>query len=287
MFFNVWDGIAARKPTYWSFPHLIVTISEPDKRIEDIGLLNFHPSICETDMNTPRPTNSLQKIPERLVQQSPLGWAAALLAIVAMTSSGCSDSNTTTEFVTQPKMLAAEVSPTDSPISSPVTTRPIDQLPAAVQQEEASGLIGKAGKLLNGAKQVTGQQAAETGQWLKGAWDGASNSTGSAVDGSLDWANETYKSLKDQGLTTASSTGEWLSEDWNNMESFRYKVLATSSVPAEDLEDKLNELGKQGWECFSVDDQRMIFKKAPESYLRRLPFKDILRLAPLLNQMKQ
>ena len=28
----------------------------------------------------------------------------------------------------------------------------------------------------------------------------------------------------------------------------------------------------------------MIFKKAAESYLRRLPFKDILRLAPLLKQ---
>ena len=75
-----------------------------------------------------------------------------------------------------------------------------------------------------------------------------------------------------------------MSDDWKNMESWQYKVLATDSVPAEQLEKKLNELGRQGWDCFSVDDRRMIFKKRSESYLRRLPFKDILRLAPLLKQ---
>ena len=167
---------------------------------------------------------------------------------------------------------------------------PSDQSPASAteQQEnsEASGLLGRAGELLSGAKQVTGQQAAETGQWLKGAWDGATDSTSGAVDGSLDWANETFKSLKEQGLTTASSTGQWLSEDWQKMESFQYKVLPTDSVPADELENKLNELGSLGWECFSIDDERMVFKKASDSYLKRLPFKDVLRLAPLLNQGK-
>lgn len=221
-------------------------------------------------------------------------WSAGILA--ALLLFGCSDSGTVAESDKSQSNAATELSNAAEPGATPVmlntetelTEQNVEQtgkLPAAPQQE-SSGLMDKAGKLLNGAKQASGQGVAETGKWLKGTWDGATDTTGNAVEGSLDWANQTFKTLKDQGLTTASSTGQWLSEDWQNMESWQYKVLATSSVPAEQLEDKLNELGKQGWECFSIDDQRMIFKKASESYLRRLPFKDILRLAPLLNQGK-
>ncbi len=205
---------------------------------------------------------------------------------------GCSDTSIVNEFDTGPSSVASQESHVSdlgpTPVAFVAAAKQIQEsgdLPEPVQQEP-SGLMGQASKLLSGAKEVGGQQVAETGKWLKGTWDGATDTTGSAVEGSLGWANQTFKSLKDQGLTTASSTGQWLSEDWQNMESWQYKVLAADSVPAVELEDKLNELGKQGWECFSIDDQRMIFKKASESYLRRLPFKDILRLAPLLNQGK-
>ena len=213
----------------------------------------------------------------------------AASAIVALTHSGCSESDSLTNANNEvPANVATAYNQASSQTSSTKAIPPTEQLPAAQeQQSDAPGLLERAGKLLNDAKQVTGDQASGTGQWLKGALEGANESTGSAVDGSLDWANQTFKSLKDQGLTTASSTGEWLSEDWQNMESWQYKVLPASSVPAEELEAKLNELGKEGWECFSVDDQKLIFKRAPESYLKRLPFKDILRLAPLLKQMNQ
>ena len=218
------------------------------------------------------------------------GWAATVLAIAALTGSGCSDSGPLADSNAEGLAAAtASCSAVGSQTLLPTAIEPSDQSPQTSQQEssESPGLMDQAGQLLSGAKQITGQQAADTGEWLKGAWDGASDSTGSAVDGSLDWANETFKSLKDQGLTTASSTGQWLSEDWQNMESWQYKVLPAGTVPADELEAKLNELGKQGWECFSVDDQKLIFKRASESYLRRLPFKDVLRLAPLLNQLKQ
>ena len=208
--------------------------------------------------------------------------SAMVFAVVAC--SGCSDGTVTNDFANESALSESEVAGEPSPTPTTLTQQS-DELPAAAQQE-SSGLMDKASKLLSGAKQVSGKQVEKTGEWIKGAWDGASDSTGNAVEGSLDWANQTFKTLKDQGLTTASSTGQWLNEDWQNMESWQYKVVAVNSVPAEQLEAKLNELGKQGWECFSIDDQRMIFKKASESYLRRLPFKDILRLAPLLNQAK-
>jgi len=205
-----------------------------------------------------------------------------VFAVVAC--SGCSDGTVTSDFANESALSESEVAGEPSPTPTTLTQQS-DELPAAAQQE-SSRLMDKASKLLSGAKQVSGKQVEKTGEWIKGAWDGASDSTGNAVEGSLDWANQTFKTLKDQGLTTASSTGQWLNEDWQNMESWQYKVVAVNSVPAEQLEAKLNELGKQGWECFSIDDQQMIFKKASESYLRRLPFKDILRLAPLLNQTK-
>ena len=211
-------------------------------------------------------------------------WSMGILA--AVICSGCGDVGTGKE----PVVLNSNVV-TESAGSAPQTgtasaaiAEQTSELTAPTTQEKSHGIMGKAGRLLDGVKDASGQQVAETGQWLKGAWDGASDTADNAVEGSLDWANQTFKTLKDQGLTTASSTGQWLSDDWKNMESWQYKVLATDSVPAEQLEKKLNELGRQGWDCFSVDERRMIFKKRSESYLRRLPFKDILRLAPLLKQ---
>ena len=211
-----------------------------------------------------------------------LSVTVCAVGVVAAICCGCSDGPS--KYATEVEFFETEVAEQSGPTPTALTQQS-GQLPEAAQQE-SPGPMDRAGKLLSGAKQAGGKQVEKTGEWIKGAWDGASDTTGNAVEGSLDWANQTFKTLKDQGLTTASSTGQWLSEDWQNMESWKYKVLATNSIPAEQLEAKLNELGKQGWECFSVDDQRMIFKKASESYLRRLPFKDILRLAPLLNQGK-
>jgi len=207
-----------------------------------------------------------------------------MVIIAFATCCGCNDGSVASESAIGYELPATQSG--KQAVQTPTSlTQQSGELPEVVQQE-SSGLMNQAGKLLSGATQASGKQVEKTGEWIKGAWDGASSSTGSAVDGSLDWANQTFKTLKDQGLTTASSTGQWLSEDWQNMESWQYKVLAANSIPTDQLETKLNELGQQGWECFSIDDQRIIFKKASESYLRRLPFKDILRLAPLLNQGK-
>ena len=210
----------------------------------------------------------------------------SVVVIVAATCCGCSEGTVTSESATESELSETEVASQLEPTPTALIQQSQQSSELPVAKQESSGLMDKAGKLLSGAKQASGKQVEKTGEWIKGAWDGASDSTGNAVEGSLDWANQTFKTLKDQGLTTASSTGQWLNEDWQNMESWQYKVVAANTVPAEQLEAKLNELGKQGWECFSIDDQRMIFKKASESYLRRLPFKDILRLAPLLNQGK-
>lgn len=148
-----------------------------------------------------------------------------------------------------------------------------------------SSLMGKAKNFMKKAQSAGSNSVQSATGWVQDQMGNAQNRTNDAMD----WANETFQSLKAQGLTSAESTSDWLISDWKNMESWEYEVVSMGDATgSETLKSKLNELGKQGWECFhvSVDGKTMMFKRARESYLRRLPFKDLLRLAPLLNQGK-
>ncbi|MEL7500274.1 MAG: hypothetical protein AAFN77_21945 [Planctomycetota bacterium] len=149
--------------------------------------------------------------------------------------------------------------------------------------EPPSNLLGKASDLFQKATKSSSDSAQAAGGWIQDKLNGATESSGDAVA----WANQTFESLKAKGLTTASDTSEWLTTDWNNMESWEYKIISSASMDNAELESKLNELGAQGWECFDVTGDRLMLKKPRESYLRRLPFKDLLRLAPLMNMEKK
>lgn len=154
------------------------------------------------------------------------------------------------------------------------------QEPSVTQQ--ASDLLGKA--KTTGSKTVRGAR-----KWAQDTFNGAAGATGQTAEDSLKWANETFESLKSQGLTTADSTSEWLNQDWNNIDSWQYKVVSIGPVSDEVMTDKLNELGKSGWECFHTEigpSTRMFFKKPNTSYLRHMPFSDMIKLAPLLNQAR-
>ena len=129
------------------------------------------------------------------------------------------------------------------------------------------------------------------GDRMKDVADGGSNaaeSASEAANDTMEWANSTYKYLKDQGLTTANSASQWLADDYQNMGAWQYKV-ATFSVDGEDIEKRLNELGRVGWECFDVDPAMgnsgkvYYFKRRARSYLRNVPLRDLLKLAPLMS----
>jgi hypothetical protein len=152
--------------------------------------------------------------------------------------------------------------------------------------EPELGVLGKAGSLL---KQATAQGSATANgasKWVQDKLGSAADAGGRTAEDTMNWANETFEMLKAKGLTTASNTTQWLSEDWSNMESWEYKVV-TLGAADEGLTKALNDFGKQGWECFETESKpggtRFFFKRPTFSYLRHLPFRDVIKLAPLMN----
>ncbi len=168
-----------------------------------------------------------------------------------------------------------------SPESNQSTSGQEQQAESA--ETNPKGVLDAAADLLGKAKSSGGN----AGNWVKDRLGEAANAGGSTAQETLDWANQTYQSLKQQGLTTASSTSEWVSEDWNKMGAWEYKVIQLGSEP-ERVEKTLNELGLERWECFHIaaaegSGQTFYFKKPARSYLKNIPFKDMIRLVPLLD----
>ena len=215
---------------------------------------------------------------------------AVLIGCGTMLDSGCADSN-----AAKPPTPPAEK---ESPAANSNVTTINNAPPAPVEnddpqegqeetkQEPESGVLGTAGKLLEQAKSKSGSTAAGASKWVQDKLSGAAEAGNDTVDDTWEWANDTYDSLKSQGLTTAKSTSEWLGQDWNNMESWEYKVVTLGGTDDE-LAGELNALGKQGWECFHTEAKtpgiRFYLKKPTFSYLRQLPFKDVIKLVPLMN----
>ena len=154
-----------------------------------------------------------------------------------------------------------------------------------------SSAAQKAGDLLKQAKDTTGETAIDAKDWMQEKISGAAGATSDAAGDTLKWATDTFESLKSQGLTTASDTSEWLSQDWKNMESWEYTIASFAQGNDEEKSEKLNALGKHGWECYHVGTvgatEKFYMKKRKESFLRHLPFKDFIKLVPLIQQAKR
>ena len=155
-------------------------------------------------------------------------------------------------------------------------------------EEEDASILARAAKIIDQAKESGSSQAEVASEWLSARMQDVSESTSQAADSTGEWATETFQYLKEQGMTTAGSTHEWLAEDIQNMGAWHYKVVVLDlNQPTAETEQALNDLGKERWECFHVlassDGQTtMFFKKGRRSYLKSIPFKDVMRLLPLL-----
>lgn len=224
--------------------------------------------------------------------QNHLQWTMLLPALaIAVFAGGCSGE--------QPpiKGPVSKSSASTTQESAKIQTAPANALPAATTPQAppaTSSLLDKTKKFFGDAAEKGALQAPDAksmvGELIGGLRQSTQQTAGDSMTvtgDAMEWANETFQSLKDQGVTSASNTSDWLSEDWSNMESWEYKIEPLdSSTDVAALEKQLNELGKRGWDCFHIDSTKMLFKKPRQSYLKRLPFKDLLRLAPLLNQEK-
>ena len=154
------------------------------------------------------------------------------------------------------------------------------------QEAEEGGIADKMANLVKKAKANTPSY-----DDVKKIINDAGDATGQTADDTMNWVNEMYKSLSDRGLTTAKSAGDWVSEDWNAINAWEYKVVNVESKQIADnpevLSETLNESGKHRWECFHVSDgtsgTTFFMKRQKKSYLKNIPLKDMMKLIPLLD----
>ena len=158
--------------------------------------------------------------------------------------------------------------------------------PSSPAPAEGKGMLESAGDFFKKAKSGTGATAIDAKDWVQKTIGDAATASGESAGDAMGWANDTFESLKESGLTNADNTSQWLSQDWKNMQSWEYKTVRVEATGDDSADDQLNRLGAEGWECFHVDSGTFYFKKPADSYLRHLPFRDVIKLIPLLQQAK-
>ncbi|MEM7351421.1 MAG: hypothetical protein AAF657_11485 [Acidobacteriota bacterium] len=87
------------------------------------------------------------------------------------------------------------------------------------------------------------------------------------------------KTLYEKAKEKAQSMGEslpdkvpdWIKDDLKNAGTWQYKV---EEVALDDLQERLDELGAERWECFSVNERgkkaRLVLKRRKRSQLREI-----------------
>jgi len=95
---------------------------------------------------------------------------------------------------------------------------------------------------------------------------------------------ELYEKAYESGETTAANAYEWLKEDVKNIGDWEYKVERVSTLDPIALEERLDGLGKDRWNCFQVvatGEGVLLFMKRPKrSYVRLVPFWNLLKTLP-------
>ncbi len=96
---------------------------------------------------------------------------------------------------------------------------------------------------------------------------------------------EFYEKARESGETVPDDVREWVEGDIDRMGTWEYKVLRVDGSDPEPLEEQLSELGKERWECsmtaYPKPQLTILCKRPARSYIKMLPFKDVLRLFPV------
>ena len=98
----------------------------------------------------------------------------------------------------------------------------------------------------------------------------------------LKGAKEKYAETVGDGKELTGKSKEWVLKDIENIGDWEYKVESYGPEQAKEIEKKLNELGKECWQCFWVESSKkgkvFYFKRTKLSYLSKIPTGAILRI---------
>ena len=159
--------------------------------------------------------------------------------------------------------------------------------PPAVTVQEPSDK--KSGDTREKFQQAWNQIRKKGGSAVEGASglvDRIKQSGGEAGTNAMQWAEKKFQEARAAGETQATSATEWVQEDLKSAGTWEYKVVVTENSDPEKVQEALNQLGRERWECYSsTPDGRglMLQLKRPNtSVIRSLPARDLIRLVPLL-----
>lgn len=142
----------------------------------------------------------------------------------------------------------------------------------------------QAQRLYDQASQSGATTATSAADWVGELYDGTTKNAQGAANATSTWISNQYNNAVKTGETSATTAKEWVVDDLRKIGTWQYKVVGNSIA---DVEDTLNTLGAERWECFAVQNRnasnvRLYLKRRHRSYLQQLPAKDLLRLAPIL-----
>jgi len=129
------------------------------------------------------------------------------------------------------------------------------QEPSSVPPVESKGMLEAAGDFLQKAKSGTGATAMGAKDWVQKKIGDAAAASGESASDAMGWANDTFESLKESGLTNAENTSQWLTQDWKNMQSWEYKsIVLEKAAGGDSADEQLNRLGAQGIYAISLSE---------------------------------
>lgn len=94
-----------------------------------------------------------------------------------------------------------------------------------------------------------------------------------------------YELAKEKGDQVPKDIKHWLSENIKNLSIWEYKVTSWSmQTPSKELQSELNKLGNERWEFIDSFENngnvQFVFKRRKSSFLRHIPYRDLMRLFP-------
>ncbi len=91
-----------------------------------------------------------------------------------------------------------------------------------------------------------------------------------------------FEDVKSDDKELSEKAKEWIKEDIKKIGDWEYKAVNIKYESIDELENKLNELGNERWECFWVDKKEkvgvFIFKRPKISYLQKIPKGDLFKM---------
>ena len=107
-----------------------------------------------------------------------------------------------------------------------------------------------------------------------------------ATAGVWEEVKQLYELAKEAGEKVPADVYEWAKQDLESIGNWKYHIVELTSSDSSGIEERLNELGQDRWECIWVqslgEKTRFIMKRPSRSYLSRIPLSQIMRLVPLM-----